>query len=124
MRGIQIPEASTKLQSVASGTSSVTQIAFDQLPVVKANPNLQITPYEKGIAYNVVWTAPQKPFNDPRVRQAIKLSLDRKVVIDVAYAGQAFASPDAWVAMERPLHGRRTEHARHHDGPRQGRPSS
>ena len=44
-----------------------------------------------------------KPFSDPRVRQAIKLSLDRKVVMDVAYAGQAFASPDAWVAMDDPF---------------------
>jgi peptide/nickel transport system substrate-binding protein len=103
VRGIQIPEASTKLQSVASGTSSVTQIAFDQLPVVKANPNLQITPYEKGITYNVVMDCTQKPFDDPRVREAMKRSLDRKVVMDVAYAGQAFASPDAWVAMEDPF---------------------
>ena len=44
-----------------------------------------------------------KPFSDPRVRQAIKLSLDRQKVMDVAYAGQAFASPDAWVAMEDPF---------------------
>ena len=58
MRGVQIPEASTKLQSVASGSSSVTQIAFDQLAVVNANPQLQITPYEKGITYNVVCDTP------------------------------------------------------------------
>jgi peptide/nickel transport system substrate-binding protein len=103
VRGVQIPEASTKLQSVASGSSSVTQIAFDQLPVVNANSNLQITPYEKGITYNVVMLCTVKPFSDPRVRQAMKLSLDRKIVMDVAYAGQAFASPDAWVAMEDPF---------------------
>jgi peptide/nickel transport system substrate-binding protein len=103
VRGVQIPEASTKLQSVASGSSSVTQIAFDQLAVVNANPELEITPYEKGITYNVVCDTTVKPFSDPRVRRAIKLSLDRKVVMDVAYAGQAFASPDAWVAMGDPF---------------------
>jgi peptide/nickel transport system substrate-binding protein len=103
VRGIQIPEASTKLQSVASGTASATQVSFDQLAVVNANTNLQITPYEKGITYNVVCDTTVKPFSDPRVRQAIKLSLDRKTVIDVAYAGQAFASPDAWVAMGDPF---------------------
>jgi peptide/nickel transport system substrate-binding protein len=103
VRGVQIPEASTKLQSVASGSASVTQIAFDQMAVVKANPNLEITPYEKGITYNVVCDCTVKPFSDPKVRQAIKLSLDRKIVMDVAYAGQAFASPDAWVAMEDPF---------------------
>ena len=103
VRGIQIPEASTKLQSVASGTSSVTQVSFDQLAVVNANKNLVITPYEKGITYNVVMDCTAKPFDDPRVRQAIKLSLDRKIVTDVAYAGEAFASPDAWVAMGDPF---------------------
>lgn len=103
VRGVQIPEASTKLQSVASGSSSVTQIAFDQLAVVNANSNLQITPYEKGITYNVVCDTTVKPFSDPTVRRALKLSLDRKVVMDVAYAGEAFASPDAWVAMEDPF---------------------
>ena len=103
VRGIQIPEPSTKLQSVASGTSDVTQIAFDQLPVVKANSKLQITPYEKGITYNVVCNCTTKPFDDNRVREALKFSLDRKIVIDVAYAGQAFASPDAWVAMGDPF---------------------
>ena len=103
VRGIQIPEASTKLQSVASGSSSVTQIAFDQIAVVKANPNLQTNPYEKGITYNVVMNTSIKPFNDPNVRLAMKAALDRKVVMDVAYAGQAFASPDAWVAMGDPF---------------------
>ena len=103
VRGIQIPEASTKLQSVASGTSSVTQVSFDQLAVVNANKNLMITPHEKGITYNVVMDCTVKPFNDPRVRQAIKLSLDRKIVTDVAYAGEAFASPDAWVAKGDPF---------------------
>jgi hypothetical protein len=43
------------------------------------------------------------PVNDNRVRQALKLSLDRTVVISVAYATQAFASPDAWVAMGDPF---------------------
>jgi peptide/nickel transport system substrate-binding protein len=103
VRGVQIPEASTKLQSVASGSSSVTQIAFDQIAVVNANTGLAITPYEKGITYNVVCNTAVKPFSDPRVRQAIKLSLDRKIVMDVAYAGEAFASPDAWVAMGDPF---------------------
>lgn len=103
VRGIQIPEASTKLQSVASGQSSVTQIAFDQLPVVESNSDLQINPYEKGIAYNVVCNCKAKPFDDGRVRMALKLSLDRETVMKVAFADQAFASPDAWVAMEDPF---------------------
>jgi len=103
VRGIQDPEESTKLQSVVSGAASVTQISFDQLAVVKANPKLQIDPYEKGITYCVVCDCKTKPFSDPRVRQAIKLSVDRNYVTEIAYAGKGFASPDAWVAIGDPF---------------------
>jgi len=99
VRGVSIPEASTKLQSVASGQSDVTQIAFDQLPVVQANAKLQIDKYEKGIMYCAVMLTTVKPFTDGRVREAMKRSLDRDKVMQVAYAGEAFASPDSCVAM-------------------------
>lgn len=98
VRGINILEASTKLQAVASGTSSVTQIAFDQLAVVKANPDLQIASNEKAQSYSVVCDVTTKPWTDNRVLQALKLSQDREIVLNVAYAGQGFISPDAWVA--------------------------
>ncbi len=102
VRGIQVPEASTKLQAVASGDSSVTQIAFDQLPVVEANPDLQINPYEKGIMYCAVCLCTADPWKDPKVREAIKRSLDRDTLMQVAYAGQSFASPDSCIAMGDP----------------------
>jgi peptide/nickel transport system substrate-binding protein len=102
VRGIQIPEPSTKLQSVASGDSSVTQIAFDQLPVVESNENLQINPYEKGILYCAVMLCTADPWKDPKVREAIKRSLDRDKLMQVAYASQSFASPDSCIAMGDP----------------------
>jgi peptide/nickel transport system substrate-binding protein len=103
VRGINIPEASTKLQAVASGQASVTQIAFDQLPVVEGNKDLQINPYEKGILYNCVCLCTADPWKDPKVRAAIKRSIDRDKLMQVAYAGQAFASPDSCVAMGDPF---------------------
>ena len=55
VRGIQIPEASTKLQSVAVGhVERDADRRSISSPSCKANANLQITPYEKGITYNVV----------------------------------------------------------------------
>ena len=114
------PEPSTKLQSVATGQSDVTQIAFDQLPVVQANPKLVINPYEKGIMYCAVMLTDGEAVDRRRVREAIKRSLDREKVMQVAYAGQAFASPDSCVAMGDPFMDDALT-ARTHDGPRQGR---
>jgi peptide/nickel transport system substrate-binding protein len=102
VRGIQIPEASTKLQGVATGSSDVTQVSFDQLSVVQANKNLKINAFEKGIAYNVVCDTTSKPFSDERVREALKRSLDRQAVVNIAFAGQGFVSPDAWLATGDP----------------------
>ncbi len=103
VRGVSVAEPSTKLQGVATGQSDVTQIAFDQLPVVQANPKLVINPYEKGIMYCAVMLVTANPWTDGRVREAIKRSLDREKVMQVAYAGQAFASPDSCVAMGDPF---------------------
>ncbi len=103
VRGVSVAEPSTKLQGVATGQSDVTQIAFDQLPVVQANPKLVINPYEKGIMYCAVMLTTADPWTDGRVREAIKRSLDREKVMQVAYAGQAFASPDSCVAMGDPF---------------------
>jgi peptide/nickel transport system substrate-binding protein len=102
VRGLQVAEASTKLQGVVTGSSDVTQVAFDQLAVVKANAKLQINPFEKAIAYNCVCDCTSKPFDDERVREALKRSLDREKVISIGFAGEGFAAPDAWVAMGDP----------------------
>jgi peptide/nickel transport system substrate-binding protein len=102
VRGLQVAEASTKLQGVATGSSDVTQVSFDQIAVVKANPELQIDPFEKAIAYNCIADCTSKPFDDERVREALKRSLDREKVISIGFAGEGFAAPDAWVAMGDP----------------------
>ena len=102
VRGLQVAEASTKLQGVATGSSDVTQVSFDQIAVVKANAALQIDPFEKAIAYNCICDCTSKPFDDERVREALKRSLDREKVINIGFAGEGFAAPDAWVAMGDP----------------------
>ena len=102
VRGLAIPEASTMLQSVATGDADVCQVPFDQLSVVQSNPDLKIDPFEKAILYCAVCVVTAEPWNDPRVREALKRSLDREKLMEVAYAGQAFMSPDSCIAMGDP----------------------
>ncbi len=102
VRGIAIPEASTMLQSVATGDADVCQVPFDQLSVVQSNADLQITPYEKAIMYCAVALVTADPWKDPRVREALKRSLDRDKLMEVAYAGQSSMSPDSCIAMGDP----------------------
>ena len=95
VRGLQIAEASTKLQSVASGDSTLTDVDLASLPVVEQNPDLQSTVAYAVQMLNVVMDMTVKPFTDNRVREALKRSLDRQKLISIAYADQADISPDA-----------------------------
>jgi peptide/nickel transport system substrate-binding protein len=103
VRGIQIPEASTKLQSVASGDSHVTEINYETLPVVEQNSGLQVVYADKMIFFNAVMDITVKPFTDARVVEAMKRSIDREAVMRVAFAKAAFMSPDAPVATGDPF---------------------
>jgi len=63
------------------------EVDFAQLDAVKALPHVQLYPIttaQTGVArgkYN------EKPFNDVRVRQALKLAVDQQKVIDVVFRG-------------------------------------
>lgn len=63
------------------------EVDFAQLDAIKALPHVQLYPIttaQTGLArgkYN------EKPFNDVRVRQALKLAVDQQKVIDVVFRG-------------------------------------
>lgn len=111
VRGIGIAEMSTLVQSVASGDSSVGEMSNQALPAVKQNPAVKITQAEKMIYYNAVMDVTAKPFDDPRLREAMKRSLDRETLMRVSYASPdlAFAAPDAPVAVGDPCMDARLE---------------
>ena len=95
VRAIQVKELSTIVQSVASGQSTLANIDAASLPVVQANPDLKTTSAEGVQFISAVMDTRVEPFTDNRVREAMKLALDRATVMKIGFANQCVVAADS-----------------------------
>lgn len=63
------------------------EVDFSELDAVKALPDVAIYPVTTAQTAVVRGKYDQKPFNDVRVRQALKLAIDQQKVIDIVFRG-------------------------------------
>jgi peptide/nickel transport system substrate-binding protein len=95
-------DAAAGMAALASGQVDLVYETFvEQLDVVKAIPDLQI--YEAVTAQTAVarMQMDTKPFDDIRVRKAVRLCQDHKRLLEVAYRGRGAPAEDHHVA---PIH--------------------
>ena len=89
-----IENVGTELTAFLAGRLHVTNtVPPDRIPSLRqSHPDqLMVQPYLGTYFYRINVTRP--PFNDPRVREALALAVDRKLIVDrVAQGGQAPAS--------------------------------
>jgi peptide/nickel transport system substrate-binding protein len=92
---IAIPDQSAKVQSVLSGTvdliDPVDSVIIKQLTT---NPKVQVQPLPHAMLWAIFLNQKVKPFDDVRVRRAIKLAVDRKLILDTVYQGLGVITPD------------------------------
>jgi peptide/nickel transport system substrate-binding protein len=88
--GLIIPDTSTQLAALRSGQLDFYQLLSQQdiEPLKRTNPEIQFVEWEWLNIPFVYWKVDQPPFNDPRVRQAISMALNRDAMIGVVYAGR------------------------------------
>jgi peptide/nickel transport system substrate-binding protein len=88
--GLIIPDTSTQLAALRSGQLDFYQLLSQQdiEPLKKTNPEIQFVEWEWLNIPFVYWKIDQPPFNDPRVRQAVSMALNRDAMINVVYAGR------------------------------------
>jgi peptide/nickel transport system substrate-binding protein len=63
------------------------EVDFSELDAVKALPDVVVYPVTTAQTAVVRGKYDQKPFNDVRVRQALKLAIDQQKVIDIVFRG-------------------------------------
>jgi peptide/nickel transport system substrate-binding protein len=82
------------------------EVDFSELDAVKALPNVAIYPVTTAQTAVVRGKYDQKPFNDVRVRQALKLAIDQQKVIDIVFRGTGTIGEHHHVAPVHPEYAR------------------
>jgi peptide/nickel transport system substrate-binding protein len=93
-----VQEPSTRVQSVLAGQADLTQTQPSLLKLSNGNPAAYLVVAKQIELYNVAMNSTAAPFDDNRVRMAMKLGLDRSRLIQLAYSGHAVPTADTVVA--------------------------
>jgi peptide/nickel transport system substrate-binding protein len=81
MRFRFIPENGTRLAALEAGeVMVVNNVPPDQLPRLRANPNLRIVTSPTNRVTFIALRTDRRPFNDKRVRQALNHAIDREAL--------------------------------------------
>ncbi len=95
-------DASAPIGALASGQVDLLyELGVDQLDVIQAIPNTQlfeVVTAQTGVARMQI---SQKPFDNPKVRQAMQACIDHGKVLDLAYRGKGAPAEDHHVC---PIH--------------------
>lgn len=95
IRGVSIPDPTGLVQAVTSGQSHMsTSIAFSQVPIVNASGTAKVLEVPAYFDSYIVMNARHKPFDDVRVRQAVKLADNRRLVMKSAYQNHGVLTSD------------------------------
>jgi peptide/nickel transport system substrate-binding protein len=87
-----IADRSTRMLSFVSGRFDMTFVADVTVPLLKNirkdAPNAQCTLRATGVSTNLIVNRDKPPFDDPKIRRAMALTLDRQAFIDILQEGQ------------------------------------
>jgi peptide/nickel transport system substrate-binding protein len=87
--GLIIPDTATQMAGLRAHELDFLQVPDQELPGLKqSNPEIQYNEVEFNLLYFMYWKVDQPPFNDPRVRQAVSMSLNRDNFIQVLFNGR------------------------------------
>jgi peptide/nickel transport system substrate-binding protein len=102
LSGVQDPI--TRATAIQSGEADIL-IAADAatLPQLKADPNIQLLEAKGALLMSMVMMVDQPPFDDPKVRQALKLVVDRAAMVQLVTLGFGVPGNDNTVPPTSPL---------------------
>lgn len=92
---VELPDDSARVNALLSGqVDAINQVPFDQVPVLKARSTVALSISETGGWDPITMRVDVPPFNDMRVRQAIRLLMNRKQAVESALVGQGVTGND------------------------------
>jgi peptide/nickel transport system substrate-binding protein len=78
---VVVDEAGTKLAGLVTGELDVAGIQPMHAALVRRDPRLAVVDYPMLLTFALVWNCGRPPFDDPRLRRALTLALDRRTMV-------------------------------------------
>jgi peptide/nickel transport system substrate-binding protein len=101
--GVVVPDQATKVQAVLSGDAEFADpIEYASVDVVRQNSAVQLLRASYAIYYHVVLDTRTPPFDDNKVRMAIKRALNRPQMVSVVMRGYGQPAYDVSVPTNDP----------------------
>ena len=105
IRQVNIVEPSTLVQSLLAGSLDVIgQVGPAQARLVKGSDKARLVETKNSAFMYVVMDLTQKPFTDPRVVKAVKMAVDRQVLLNVAFQGYGTLTSDINIWPDHPTY--------------------
>lgn len=79
---VVVDEPTTKLAALTSGELDVAGIQPAHASFVARDPDLRVVTYPLNFTYGLVFNTRRPPFDEPRVREAASLAVDRQEIVD------------------------------------------
>ncbi|NIM51180.1 MAG: hypothetical protein GTN62_14670 [Gemmatimonadales bacterium] len=96
-----VDEPATKLAALTSGELDFAGISPAHAGFVQQDSRLRVIDYPFLFVYGLVWNLRRQPFDDPRVRRALTMAIDRRLIVDAYLYGFGTVA-DGPVAPEHP----------------------
>ena len=98
---IDIPDDTARVNALLGGqVDAITNLPASQIAAVKGNPQLRVLSSPTGGWQPFTMRVDKAPFSDPRVRQAMRLIVDRKQMIQQALDGQGRVANDLYAPFD------------------------
>lgn len=105
LRRVDATDVATASQGVLSGNFDVAEaVSYAAADQLGRSPNAQLIRMRNTTSLVAVMDTTQAPFTDDRVRQAFKLAVDRKVVLNAVFAGFGEVTSDLMMAPTDPYY--------------------
>ena len=82
-----VDEPSTKLAALTSGELDFAGISPAHAEFVRDDPRLEVIDYPVLLVYALIWNHRRPPFDDPAVRRALSMAINRRLIVDAYLFG-------------------------------------
>lgn len=88
VRMVYMPEQATQVAALqGASVDAMWQLSFENIPNINASPGVSVVEVPSGLYQPICMQVDQEPFDDPLVREALKLCADRQGILQVVVQG-------------------------------------